>query len=146
MAPTTIHVKATSGAKITLDVELSSTVGDLKTALSASDKADVPAERQRLIYKGHVLKDEKTLESYGEDAARPAASPALERARASEVHPRESPSLAPRSRRRARRARRLRSDLTKNPPARARPLVRPRRHSNPPPRAQVSRWSTRSIS
>ena len=98
MAPTTIHVKATSGAKITLDVELSSTVGDLKTALSASDKADVPAERQRLIYKGHVLKDEKTLESYGEDAARPAASPALERARASEVHPRESPSLAPRRR------------------------------------------------
>lgn len=33
-------------------------VADLKAALAAEDKAGVPAERQRLIYKGHVLKDE----------------------------------------------------------------------------------------
>jgi hypothetical protein len=65
MAPTTIHVKATSGAKITLDVELSTTVGALKSTLSAEDKANVPAPQQRLIYKGHVLKDDRTLDSYG---------------------------------------------------------------------------------
>jgi ubiquilin len=64
-APTTIHVKATSGTKITLEVELSITVGGLKVVLAAADKADVPAPQQRLIYKGHVLKDEKTLASYG---------------------------------------------------------------------------------
>ena len=33
MAPTTIHVKATSGSKITVPVELSVTVGELKTTL-----------------------------------------------------------------------------------------------------------------
>ena len=65
MAPTTIHVKATSGSKITVSVELSTTVGELKTTLEAADKADTPSAQQRLIYKGHVLKDEKTLESYG---------------------------------------------------------------------------------
>ena len=65
MAPTTIHVKATSGSKITVPVELSVTVGELKTTLEAADKADTPSAQQRLIYKGHVLKDDKTLESYG---------------------------------------------------------------------------------
>ena len=65
MTTTTIHVKATSGSKITLEVDLSTTVGNLKTTLAAADKADIPAPQQRLIYKGHVLKDEKTLESYG---------------------------------------------------------------------------------
>ena len=34
MAPTTIHVKATSGSKITVSVELSTTVGELKTTLA----------------------------------------------------------------------------------------------------------------
>ena len=75
MAPTTIHVKATSGAKITLDVELSTTVGALKSTLSAEDKANVPAPQQRLIYKGHVLKDDRTLDSYG---TRVRANPAVD--------------------------------------------------------------------
>ena len=61
----TIHVKATSGAKISVDVELSSTVVELKETLSASDKANVPSTQQRLIYRGHVMKDDQTLESYG---------------------------------------------------------------------------------
>ena len=49
MAPTTIHVKATSGSKITVPVELSVTVGELKTTLEAADKAlqarNDPADR-----------------------------------------------------------------------------------------------------
>jgi ubiquilin len=65
MAPTTIHVKATSGAKITVSVELSLTVAELKATLAAEDKANVPANQQRLIYRGHVMKDERVLESYG---------------------------------------------------------------------------------
>lgn len=67
---TTIHVKATSGSKITLEVDLSITVESLKATLAAADKANIPAPQQRLIYKGHVLKDEKTLESYGALRAR----------------------------------------------------------------------------
>ena len=42
MAPTTVHVKATSGAKITVSVELSLTVAELKATLAAEDKANVP--------------------------------------------------------------------------------------------------------
>lgn len=61
----TIHVKATSGAKITVSVELGVLVSDLKQTLASSDKANVPASQQRLIYRGHVMKDERTLESYG---------------------------------------------------------------------------------
>ena len=75
MAPSTIHVKATSGAKITLDVELSTTVEALKSTLSAEDKANVPAPQQRLIYRGHVLKDDRTLDSYG---TRVRADPAVD--------------------------------------------------------------------
>ena len=65
MAPTTIHVKATSGSKITVSVEMSLTVSELKATLAAEDKANVPANQQRLIYRGHVMKDERALESYG---------------------------------------------------------------------------------
>ena len=65
MAPTTVHVKATSGTKITVSVELSLTVAELKATLAAEDKANVPANQQRLIYRGHVMKDERALESYG---------------------------------------------------------------------------------
>ena len=65
MAPTTVHVKATSGSKITVSVELSLTVSELKATLAAENKANVPANQQRLIYRGHVMKDERTLESYG---------------------------------------------------------------------------------
>ena len=61
----TVHVKAAEGSKITLEVELGVTVGHLKSMLARGDRANVPETQQRLIYRGHVLKDEKTLESYG---------------------------------------------------------------------------------
>ena len=60
-----VHVKVSSGSKLTIDVELSVSVKELKDTLAAADKANIPAPQQRLIYKGHVLKDDKTLESYG---------------------------------------------------------------------------------
>ena len=68
MATININVKPTAGgAKINLDVGPNATVLELKEMLA--DQASMPAAEQRLIYKGQILKDEKTLDSYG---ARPA--------------------------------------------------------------------------
>ena len=59
----TFNVKASSDAKYVVTVPTSMTVGDLKTKLSTPEYADLPSERQRLIYSGRVLKDPDTLSS-----------------------------------------------------------------------------------
>ncbi|XP_042428052.1 ubiquitin domain-containing protein DSK2b-like [Zingiber officinale] len=59
----TIHVRSSNGSKLSVRASLECTVGAFKVLLE--EKSDVPAERQRLIYKGQILKDEKTLMSYG---------------------------------------------------------------------------------
>lgn len=57
----TINVKSSSGGKYSLDVQsLSETVGAFKVRLAAV--SDIPAEAQRLIFRGHVLKDNQTLQ------------------------------------------------------------------------------------
>lgn len=61
-----VVVKSSSGATEAvggLD-RAATTVADLK-ALLAARPGGVPAEAQRLIYKGRVMKDEMTLEHYG---------------------------------------------------------------------------------
>ena len=63
-APVTFSVKSSNDAKYTLTVSLTTTVSDLKNKLSSSEYADIPPERQRLIYSGRVLKDPDTLGSY----------------------------------------------------------------------------------
>ncbi|KAI9789898.1 MAG: hypothetical protein M1816_005667 [Peltula sp. TS41687] len=60
----TFHVKSSSEAKYTLTLPRSVTVLDLKNKLAGSEYADIPAERQRLIYSGRVLKDPDTIDSY----------------------------------------------------------------------------------
>ncbi|KAJ5190229.1 Ubiquitin-like protein DskB [Penicillium cinerascens] len=60
----TFTVKSSTDAKFTLSLPVSTPVSELKQKLSSSDYADTPAERQRLIYSGRVLKDNETLESY----------------------------------------------------------------------------------
>lgn len=63
-----IFVKPTSGGdKITVEVGDSMTISDLKEAIATA--ASIPSAEQRVIYKGQVLKNERTVESYG--AARP---------------------------------------------------------------------------
>ena len=62
--PVTFNVKSSSDAKYVLTVPLSMTVIDLKTKLSGPEYADIPPDRQRLIYSGRVLKDADTLGSY----------------------------------------------------------------------------------
>lgn len=59
----TINVRCSSGSKFSVKVNLDSTVGSFKSILV--QHANIPAENQRLIYKGRILKDEQTLESYG---------------------------------------------------------------------------------
>ena len=60
----TFYVKSSSDAKYTLQVPLTMTVSELKEKLSSEDYANLPVDRQRLIYSGRVLKDPDTLDSY----------------------------------------------------------------------------------
>ncbi|KAK4754626.1 hypothetical protein SAY87_002730 [Trapa incisa] len=57
-----VHIRCSNGSKFTVRTSLGSTVGSFKQVLARN--CDVPAEQQRLIYKGRILKDEQTLESY----------------------------------------------------------------------------------
>ncbi|KAH9912135.1 uncharacterized protein BXZ73DRAFT_107579 [Epithele typhae] len=57
-----INVKGPSELKLQITISTDKTVGDLKQAIA--DKADVTADRQRLIYSGRVLKDEDVLSTY----------------------------------------------------------------------------------
>jgi ubiquilin len=63
-APVTFNIKSSSDAKYVVTVPLTMTVLDLKQKLSASEYADIPPDRQRLIYSGRVLKDPDALSSY----------------------------------------------------------------------------------
>ena len=63
-APVTFNIKTGTDTKYVLTLSLSITVLDLKNRLSTSEYADVPPERQRLIYSGRVLQNENTLASY----------------------------------------------------------------------------------
>lgn len=58
-----INIRCTNGSKFTVRVRLDLTVGAFKALLAQN--CDVPADQQRLIYKGRILKDNDTLESYG---------------------------------------------------------------------------------
>ena len=56
--------RCSNGTKFTVRTSLESTVGVFKSVLARN--CDVPADQQRLIYKGRILKDDQTLLSYGE--------------------------------------------------------------------------------
>jgi len=59
----TFNVKSSADAKYVLTVPTSITISDLKQKLSTSEYANLPPERQRLIYSGRVLKDQDTVAS-----------------------------------------------------------------------------------
>jgi hypothetical protein len=61
-----IQVKCSNGNKFEVAVDLEKTVGDLKASLV--EQSGVAADQMRLIYRGHVLKDGSTLQSYCEYA------------------------------------------------------------------------------
>jgi ubiquilin len=59
-----LTVKPTAGGnKIELDTGLEKTVLELKEELAPS--CSIPATEQRLVWRGQILKDERSLESYG---------------------------------------------------------------------------------
>ncbi|XP_010918242.1 ubiquitin domain-containing protein DSK2b isoform X2 [Elaeis guineensis] len=59
----TVHIRCSNGSKFSVQTSLGSTVEAFKAVVAGS--CDVPAEQQRLIYKGRILKDDQTLASYG---------------------------------------------------------------------------------
>ncbi|KAM7516027.1 hypothetical protein LguiA_005610 [Lonicera macranthoides] len=59
----TVNVRCSNGSKFSVQIRLESTVGSFKSVLAQN--CDIPAEQQRLIYKGRILKDDQSLESYG---------------------------------------------------------------------------------
>ena len=59
----TVNIKCTNGDKYKVEIEASSEVSQFKKAVE--EVTSIPADSQRLIYKGHVLKDTRTVESYG---------------------------------------------------------------------------------
>ncbi|CAA0837031.1 Ubiquitin domain-containing protein DSK2b [Striga hermonthica] len=77
-----INIRGSNGSKFSVKTNLESTVAEFKGVLAQN--CDVPAQQQRLIYKGRILKDDQTLASYGLQAdhtvhmvrgSAPAASP-----------------------------------------------------------------------
>lgn len=63
-SPITFTVKSSNDVKYTLTLAVSTQVSELKEKLSTAEYADTPAQRQRLIYSGRVLKDNETLGTY----------------------------------------------------------------------------------
>lgn len=59
-----ISVKGPSDLKLSLRVDTSVTVEELKQQI-ATENSEFPADQQRLIYSGRVLKDNECVEKYG---------------------------------------------------------------------------------
>lgn len=58
-----INIKCSNNLKFSVRAGLHSTVGQFKTLVAQN--CEIPAIQQRLIYKGRILKDDQTLQSYG---------------------------------------------------------------------------------
>ncbi|XP_058777697.1 ubiquitin domain-containing protein DSK2a-like [Vicia villosa] len=61
-----INIRCSNGSKFFVHVSLDSTVRSFKDVVAQN--CDISADQQRLIYKGRILKDDQTLQSYGLEA------------------------------------------------------------------------------
>ncbi|KAI9856704.1 MAG: Ubiquilin-4 [Vezdaea acicularis] len=60
----TFNVKSSTDARFVLTLPPTTTIAELKEKLATSEYANIPAESQRLIYSGRVLKDTDSLASH----------------------------------------------------------------------------------
>ncbi|XP_047150833.1 ubiquitin domain-containing protein DSK2b-like [Vigna umbellata] len=65
-AEVNINIRCSNGSKFSVQISLDSVVRSFKDVVARS--CDIPADQQRLIYKGRILKDDQTLQSYGLEA------------------------------------------------------------------------------
>lgn len=63
-AQVTFKVKSSNDKTHTITMDESASVLDLKTKLASTDFEDIPADRQRLIYSGRIMKDSDALSVY----------------------------------------------------------------------------------
>ncbi|KAJ7953216.1 Ubiquitin domain-containing protein [Quillaja saponaria] len=62
----TINIRCSNGSKFSVQISLEATIGSFREVIAQN--SDIPADQQRLIYKGRILKDDQTLQSYGLEA------------------------------------------------------------------------------
>lgn len=62
MAEITLNIRQSNGDQFEVNCAADATVLQLKQAAEAGSK--LPPDQQRLIFKGRILKDDQTLESY----------------------------------------------------------------------------------